>query len=216
MRKLKAERGQNPFFVRAVRFMALYSELPYSERLPSSVRRQTWPLWPGLATYRRLMTGVETAESEVVSLRKLAKQMADSRRESLTTAHLLVAIASRQSPAADLLLERRLDTETLARLARASSEDTHDPIGQAIRRATAVARSAGAREPKAVHLLLALLREKNSGAFRALLQSGIDMARLLAAREALKEGLPGEPVYGHVPDAGLPKTFHRAAERAGA
>ena len=46
--------------------------------------------------------------------------------------------------------------------------------------------------------------------------TGIDMAKLLAAREALKEGLPGEPVYGHVPDAGLPKTFRRAAAGEGA
>jgi hydroxymethylglutaryl-CoA lyase len=44
--------------------------------------------------------------------------------------------------------------------------------------------------------------------------TGIDMAKLLAAREALKEGLPGEPVYGHVPDAGLPKTFRAAGNRA--
>ncbi len=46
--------------------------------------------------------------------------------------------------------------------------------------------------------------------------TGIDMERLLAAREALREGLPGESLYGHVPDAGLPKTFRRAAggERA--
>ncbi|MDH5265344.1 MAG: hydroxymethylglutaryl-CoA lyase [Betaproteobacteria bacterium] len=43
------------------------------------------------------------------------------------------------------------------------------------------------------------------------LATGIDMDRLLAAREVLKAGLPGEPVYGHVPDAGLPKTFRRAA-----
>ena len=43
------------------------------------------------------------------------------------------------------------------------------------------------------------------------LDTGIDMAKLLAAREVLKAGLPGEPVYGHVPDAGLPKTFRRAA-----
>ena len=40
--------------------------------------------------------------------------------------------------------------------------------------------------------------------------------KLLAARKVLAEGLPGEPIYGHVPDAGLPKTFRRAAERAGA
>jgi hydroxymethylglutaryl-CoA lyase len=46
--------------------------------------------------------------------------------------------------------------------------------------------------------------------------TGIDMAKLLAAREVLKEGLPGEPVYGHVPDAGLPKTFRRAAAGEGA
>jgi hydroxymethylglutaryl-CoA lyase len=43
------------------------------------------------------------------------------------------------------------------------------------------------------------------------LDTGIDMERLLAARAVLKAGLPGEPVYGHVPDAGLPKTFRRAA-----
>lgn len=46
--------------------------------------------------------------------------------------------------------------------------------------------------------------------------TGIDMAKLLAAREVLKAGLPGEPVYGHVPDAGLPKTFRRAAAGEGA
>lgn len=135
------------------------------------------------------MTVVEPAESEVVSLRKQAKQMAETRRESLTTAHLLVAIASRSGPAANLLLDRRLDVETLTRLARASSEDTHDPIGQAIRRATAIARSSGAREPNAVHLLIALLKERNSGAFRALLQSGTDTARLRAEAAAVAGGL---------------------------
>ena len=46
------------------------------------------------------------------------------------------------------------------------------------------------------------------------LDTGIDIARLLEARAVLAEGLPGEPLYGHVPDAGLPKTFRRAAEGA--
>ena len=36
------------------------------------------------------------------------------------------------------------------------------------------------------------------------------MDKLLAARRFLSEGLPGEPVYGFVPDAGLPKTFRPA------
>jgi hydroxymethylglutaryl-CoA lyase len=46
------------------------------------------------------------------------------------------------------------------------------------------------------------------------LDTGIDLERLIAAREILAEALPGEPLYGHVPAAGLPKGFARAAERA--
>lgn len=37
--------------------------------------------------------------------------------------------------------------------------------------------------------------------------TGIDLGRLMAAREALKAGLPGEPIYGMTPEAGLPKGF---------
>jgi hydroxymethylglutaryl-CoA lyase len=34
--------------------------------------------------------------------------------------------------------------------------------------------------------------------------TGIDLAALMAAREALRAGLPGEPLYGMTPEAGLP------------
>ncbi len=47
------------------------------------------------------------------------------------------------------------------------------------------------------------------------LETAIDIAKLLEARQVLAEGLPGEPLYGHVPDAGLPKTFARAAREGG-
>ena len=36
------------------------------------------------------------------------------------------------------------------------------------------------------------------------LRTGIDLDRLLAVRGILHQGLPEEPVYGFVPDAGLP------------
>lgn len=39
------------------------------------------------------------------------------------------------------------------------------------------------------------------------LRTGIDLPRLLDARTALQAGLPGEPLYGMIPDAGLPKGF---------
>ena len=42
--------------------------------------------------------------------------------------------------------------------------------------------------------------------------TGIDLDKLLAARAPLQAGLPGEPVYGMTPAAGLPKNF--AAARA--
>ena len=39
------------------------------------------------------------------------------------------------------------------------------------------------------------------------LRTGINLERLIAARDIVRQGLPGEPLYGHVPDAGLPKGF---------
>jgi hydroxymethylglutaryl-CoA lyase len=39
-------------------------------------------------------------------------------------------------------------------------------------------------------------------------ETGIDFERLLAARAVLADALPGEPLYGMVPLAGLPKDFH--------
>jgi hydroxymethylglutaryl-CoA lyase len=37
--------------------------------------------------------------------------------------------------------------------------------------------------------------------------TGVDLERLLDARRILAEALPGEPLYGHLPDAGLPRGF---------
>jgi ATP-dependent Clp protease ATP-binding subunit ClpC len=135
------------------------------------------------------MTVVDNSESEIVVLRKTAQDMALSRKERLTTAHLLAAIAFRISPAAELLRERRLDAESLARVARASDESEKDPIGNAMRRATELARSSGAREPGAIHLLLALASNRKSGAFRALEQCGIDVSRLRTAATQIANGV---------------------------
>ena len=41
--------------------------------------------------------------------------------------------------------------------------------------------------------------------------TGIDIEKLLVAREILVKAIPGEPVYGHTPVAGLPKGFRAAA-----
>lgn len=43
------------------------------------------------------------------------------------------------------------------------------------------------------------------------LDTGIDIGKLIDARRILEEALPGEPIYGFVPGAGLAKTYPRAA-----
>ena len=42
-------------------------------------------------------------------------------------------------------------------------------------------------------------------------RTGIDLQKLFVAREILKKAIPEEPIYGHTPDAGLPKGFRAAA-----
>ncbi len=43
------------------------------------------------------------------------------------------------------------------------------------------------------------------------IQTGVNLERLMIAREVFAKGLPGEPTYGMVPAAGLPKGFHTAS-----
>jgi hydroxymethylglutaryl-CoA lyase len=43
------------------------------------------------------------------------------------------------------------------------------------------------------------------------LRTGIDLDRLIAARSIILEGLPDEPLFGHVPNAGVPKGFAYAS-----
>jgi len=42
------------------------------------------------------------------------------------------------------------------------------------------------------------------------IKTGIDLEKLFLARKTLIQGLPDEPIYGHTPDAGLPKGFRAA------
>jgi hydroxymethylglutaryl-CoA lyase len=44
------------------------------------------------------------------------------------------------------------------------------------------------------------------------IRTGVDVARLVAARAPLEQGLPGEPLYGMTPLAGVPKGYRPASE----
>lgn len=45
-------------------------------------------------------------------------------------------------------------------------------------------------------------------------RTGVDLQKLIAARAPLQAGLPGEPLYGMTPEAGLPKGFPQGAAHA--
>jgi hydroxymethylglutaryl-CoA lyase len=44
--------------------------------------------------------------------------------------------------------------------------------------------------------------------------TGVDLEKLMAARHALRAGLPGEPIYGMTPEAGLPKGWSQGLHAA--
>ncbi|WP_437982876.1 AAA family ATPase [Sorangium sp. So ce117] len=121
------------------------------------------------------------SHAELVTLRKLAQDLAAQRKERLSSVHLLAAIALSGGPAADLLRDRRLDDEALLKATRSVDDEGPDPIGRAMGGARDVAKRATAKEPAALHLLLALLSDRSSAAHRALTQSGVDLARLRTA-----------------------------------
>ncbi len=128
-------------------------------------------------------------EPELVALRKLAEDLAGRRGERVTTGHLLAAIASKPSTAADLLRDRRLDAEVLLKAARVVLDDQADAIARAVQRAREFAARSGAREPGAVHLLFALCHDRLTAAQRAIEQCGTDVGKLRVAAMLLATGV---------------------------
>lgn len=132
-----------------------------------------------------------SADTELFDLRKLAESQAGARKERVTSAHLLAAIALRQGPAAELLHERGLTGERLLRAARSSTDEIEHPLRRSLQTARDVANRMGAREPSATHLLVALLSERKGAAHKALEQCGIEVARLRIAAMNVGLGLVG-------------------------
>lgn len=153
------------------------------------------------------------SESELSTLRKQAHDFAAGRKERVTTVHLLAAIAARPGSAAELLRDRRLDCEGVLKGGRSFDEDRPDGVAHAISVAQELAKRAVIHsrpeaaaaseppgrsrttgrpvfpEPTALHLLLALLSDRRTAAHRALLQSGIDVARLRTSALQLALGV---------------------------
>ncbi|MEY4550974.1 MAG: hypothetical protein RL685_7169, partial [Pseudomonadota bacterium] len=121
------------------------------------------------------------AESELVGLERQAEQLARGRKERATSAHLLAAMADLSGGAAALLKDWRLASEALLRAARSASDDEPQPLRAATLGARAVAEHMRAPEPGALHLLISLLGDRRTAAYRVLDQCGVDVNRLRLA-----------------------------------
>jgi ATP-dependent Clp protease ATP-binding subunit ClpC len=135
------------------------------------------------------------AESELVSLERQAEQLARGRKERVTSAHLLAAIAELSGGAAALLRDRRLGAESLLRAARSATDD--EPLRLATQGARSVAERMRAPEPGALHLLISLLGDKKTAAYRVLDQCGVDVRRLRLAAMNQALGLLGRSPIVH-------------------
>ncbi len=156
------------------------------------------------------MTASQRSESELTSLRKVASELATSRKERPTTVHLLAAVASRAGAASELLRERGLDRDVLLKAGRSFDEEIDDPLTRALTQAREVSKRARGpvstdsadrsqpsispdsrlvlAEPSGLHVLVSLLSERRFAAFRALELSGVDAIRLRTAALSLALG----------------------------
>src|SRR5438105_1635046 len=88
-------------------------------------------------------------EPDLLVLRRLAEELAQSRKERTTSGHLLAAIVSQPSQAAELLLERKLGADILLKAARATTDEEPDPLVRAVQRARELAARTGTGGPTA-------------------------------------------------------------------
>ncbi|MEO7111999.1 MAG: AAA family ATPase, partial [Polyangiaceae bacterium] len=136
-----------------------------------------------------------------MTLRRLADELAEKKKERATTGHLLAAIASFPGPAADLLADRRLDADVLIKAARVHTDDTRDAVSRVMQRARELASRGAKREAGSLHLLFALCQERTTAAYRAVEQCGSDVAKLRAAALQIVMGMapPRRIARAHMP-----------------
>lgn len=122
-----------------------------------------------------------------------ARELAQKKRQPLSTAHLLIALFQCHREIAELCNGNGFSEQSLLTALNAAPEEPASGVEVAVERAQKLAATAGADAPSALHVLLNLVRETRSAASQGLLSAGLSPEKLAnAAREALKEP-PLEP-----------------------
>ena len=107
-----------------------------------------------------------------------AEDIAQNTGQALTTAHLLLALFTFPNRAQLLLRERRIDEDTILDAMEGLPEEPPNTFRRLRERAVELASGAGAEEADCLHLLVALLRVRESLAYELLLRTGISLTAL--------------------------------------
>jgi ATP-dependent Clp protease ATP-binding subunit ClpC len=123
------------------------------------------------------------AASDLGALRREAENIAKERKERLGTTHVLVALATRGGLPADLLAEQRVSRDLAVKTLRVAVDDDKEPVDRLMMHARDLAgrsrrMTTTGPDVDGTHVLLAICSERNYAAHKALLQLGVDVARL--------------------------------------
>jgi len=114
-----------------------------------------------------------------------ARELAQKKRQTLSTSHVLVALFQNERTIAELCNQVGISEQSLLAAAQVAHEEPASGVDLAVERAHKLA---GADEPGALHLLFSLVREARSAASLGLQSVGVGTERLvIAAQEALKK-----------------------------
>lgn len=121
---------------------------------------------------------IQGETAELTLLYRSADELAHQRKESLTTRHLLGAIAMSPSPVQSLLSVRQLTTERILDAGDKAVEPKASGPERVLHRAVELARKIGISDANAAHVLVAILSDTNSAGRRTLDRLSVDSARL--------------------------------------
>lgn len=117
-----------------------------------------------------------------------ARDLAQKKRQPLSTAHLLIALFQCHREIAELCNANGFSEQSLLTALNAAPEEPASGVDLAVERAQKLAAASGAAEASALHVLVSLVRESRSAASQGLQSAGLSHEKLAnAAREALKE-----------------------------
>ncbi len=107
-----------------------------------------------------------------------AEDIAQKTGQALTTAHLLLALFTFPNRAQLLLQERRIDEDAILDAMEGLPEEPAHTFRRLKERAVELAHGAGALEADCLHLLVALLRVRESLAYELLARTGVSLTAL--------------------------------------